>query len=171
MAAARELREGFTPPPLFPMIGSDQTNRTRENLMKSKNMTLATHLPTDVSKDGKTVTMRLVGTHDERIEIVMRSPDNAALMRDLQNADALARDRFLGRDTASSGGLTRLSAREPKTVSAIHDSMLGRPLIVFDHGLPTEMTYMFPKGAEAQLAQAILKLFRELPDQTNETRQ
>ena len=119
------------------------------------------YLPPAVSRDGKTVTLGFVDQVNRRIGVTLPSPVNAQLIADLQNADALARDRFLGTSGENAvGGATRRTVRQPNKSTAIRDAISGHLLLVMDDGLPTEMTFQIPLGPAETLAQEILRLAR-----------
>lgn len=123
------------------------------------------YLPPMVSDGGKIVTFGVIDETGNRLDISLPSPLNAQLIADLQNADAKARDLFLGiAQEKGSGAAVRRTVREPETVTAFRDELSGSFLIVFDDRLPTGMTFQMPPGAEVRLAQILLPLLRQKPD-------
>ena len=122
----------------------------------------AAYLPPQISDDGKTVTISVVDKAGSALAFSLPSPVNAQLIADLQNADAEAKDRFLGIEGEKEGGATvRRTVRQPKTVTPIVEGLTESFFLVFDDRLPTEMTFQMPPGAEWHLAQALLPLLRE----------
>ena len=123
------------------------------------------YLPPEVSDDGKAVTISVVDKAGSILAFSLPSPVSAQLIADLQNADAKARDRFLGVEEEKEGGATlRRTARQPKTVTAFVDELSVSLFVVFDDRLPTEMTFQMPPGAEWHLAQALLRLLQQKRD-------
>ncbi len=120
--------------------------------------------PPAVSADDKTVTIKVIDAKGKGLGIALPSPVNAQLISDLQNADAKARDLFLGVGQAKgNGAAVRRTVRRPEIVTIQRDQLSGSLLLVFDDRLPTEMTFQMSPGSEVSLAQALLPLLREGP--------
>jgi len=125
----------------------------------SKVFAPAKYLPPTVSADGKWVTLAFVGPEGEPFGFMLRSPDNAYLIADLQHADALARERYRGAPQEA-GSLVQMTVREPKTVAVTHEPLTGAVILVFDPGTETEMAFRLPAGGEYTLAERLLPSLR-----------
>lgn len=120
------------------------------------------YLPPIVSTDGKVVTFGVIDEAGNRLGISLPSPVNAQLIADLQNADAKAKDLFLGVPQEKGGGAAvRRTVRQPRTLAIQRDELSGSILLLIDDRLPTEMVFQMPPGSETQLGQAILPLLRQ----------
>jgi hypothetical protein len=122
-----------------------------------KRFTAEDLLPATPSADGKHVTIRFMRASVVALEVTMPSPVAARLIESLHEADALARDRYLGVPERA-GELVRKTVRQPRTLHAQPDAIGAHLLLTLDEGRSTELTIQIPLAQVQETADRMLEI-------------